>query len=185
MSLRCFVAVDIENPGVIDAFVRFQGGLLDTGADLKCVERENIHLTMRFLGDVREDLVDDLKGLIEGIRFERFQSEFRGVGAFPNLRRPSVIWVGITRGVEELEGIFNGLEGGLVKLGFRRDGRGFSPHITLARVRSGRNRDRLVEYVSNSADEAFGEFDVKQITLKKSVLTPKGPIYSTLAKSMT
>lgn len=183
MGVRCFIAVDVEEPSVLDGLGRLQAGLEGTGADLKCVERENIHLTLRFLGDVREGLLGELKNLVTGLSFEPFKMVLEGVGAFPNLRRPRVIWVGVTEGVSELTGIFNRLESGLVGLGFKPEGRGLSSHITLARVRSGKNRDRLVEQVRTHGDESFGAFEVRHIRLKKSVLTPRGPIYSTIAES--
>ena len=183
MSVRCFVSVDIEDPGILDALGRLQACLEGTGANLKCVERENIHLTLRFLGDVRDGLLGELKGLVSGLRFDPFRIDLCRVGAFPSLRRPRVIWVGVTEGVEELARIFNRLESGLVGLGFKPEGRGLSPHITIARVRSGRNRDRLIEQVRNRADESYGAHEVRYVRLKRSVLTPRGPVYSTLAES--
>jgi 2'-5' RNA ligase len=83
----------------------------------------------------------------------------------------------------ELTKLFGDLEGSLEGLGFRRERRGFSPHVTIARVRSGRNRGQLVEEVTESSDELFGEMPVNHIMLKRSELTPRGPIYSTLALS--
>lgn len=183
MGVRCFVAVDIEESSVLDSMGRLQVSLEGTGADLKCVERENIHLTLRFLGDVGEGLLEELRNIVSGLGFEPFQMVLEGVGAFPNLRRPRVIWTGISKGVDELRGIFNRLESRLMGLGFKPERRGLSPHITLARVRSGRNRDRLVEQVRTHEDESFGAFEVRHIRLKKSVLTPRGPIYSTIAES--
>jgi len=125
--------------------------------------------------------------LISGVDFEPFRVEFVGLGAFPSLRRPRVVWVGISDGVEELAKIFGQLEPELFGMGFRPESRGFSPHVTLARalarVRSGRNRQRLVDEVTAHADEAYGGFEVQHIRLKKSVLTPRGPIYSTVAES--
>ncbi len=109
--------------------------------------------------------------------------ELEGVGVFPNLGRPRVVWVGVTAGAEELKGIFNRLEPALVEMGFRPERRGFSPHITIARVRSGRNRGQLVDEVLRSRGDGFGGFEVNHIRLKKSVLTPRGPVYSTLAES--
>lgn len=183
MGVRCFVAVDIDDPDLLDALGRFQSILAGTGGDLKCVERENIHLTLKFLGDVREGLVEELVGLVSSVKFDPFPAELRGAGAFPNLRRPRVIWTGITRGADQLRGLFNRLEPEIVGLGFKPEGRGFSPHITIARVRSGRNRDRLVEEVLSHADDSFGEFEVGNVRLKRSVLTPRGPVYSILAES--
>ena len=182
--MRCFISVDIEDQSLLDALEEAQRRLERTGAYLKCVERENIHVTVRFLGDVREGLVGELQRLISGVGFTPFRVELSGLGAFPNLRRPRVVWTGISDGVEELIGIFRRLEPKLVGLGFKPEARGFSPHITLARVRSGRNRERLAGELAAHADEAFGEFEVEHIRLKKSILTPRGPIYSTIAESM-
>lgn len=181
--MRCFISVDIEDPALLGALEEAQRRLEGTGADLKCVDRENIHITLRFLGEVREGLVDDLKRLISCTTFSPFRVELRGLGAFPHLRRPRVVWVGISDGVEELTAVFNRLEPELVRMGFRPERRGFSPHITLARVRSGRNRGRLVEEVTARADGVFGELEVGDIRLKRSVLTPRGPLYSTISES--
>lgn len=183
MGVRCFVAVDVDEPDLAGALGRVQAVLEGTGADMKCVETENIHVTMRFLGDVGEELLGELVSLVEGLSFDPFRMELKGVGVFPNLRRPRVIWAGVTRGADELAGIFERLESGVVGMGFRPDRRRFSPHITLARVRSGRNRERLVREILGHADDEFGGMEVRHVRLKKSVLTPRGPIYSTLAQS--
>jgi 2'-5' RNA ligase len=107
----------------------------------------------------------------------------RGVGVFPSLRRPRVVWAGITEGVEELTAIFRDMEPRLVEMDFKPESRPFSPHITIARVRSGRNRDRLIEEVMALEDTDFGGFEAKHVKLKKSVLTPRGPVYTDLALS--
>jgi len=183
VGVRCFISVDIEDQGLLDALEEAQRRLERTGADLKCVERENIHITVRFLGDVDPGLVGGLQRLISGFEFTPFSAELRGLGAFPSLRRPRVVWAGITGGVEELTAITQRLEPEIVGMGFRPERRGFSPHVTLARVRSGRGRERLVEEVTARVDEAFGGFEVGRIRLKRSVLTPRAPVYSTLAES--
>ena len=89
----------------------------------------------------------------------------------------------MTTGAEELKGIFIRLEPALVEMDFKPERRGFSPHITIARVRSGRNRRQFVDEVLRFRGERFGGFEVRHIRLKKSVLTPRGPIYSNLAES--
>ena len=185
LSVRCFISVDVEEQGLLDALVGVQGELLSTGADLKLVKRENIHVTMKFLGDVGEDLVEKLKDFIGGVEFSPFHVELRGVGVFPNLRRPRVVWAGLTEGVEELSRVYREVESGVTGLGFRSEVRGFSPHITLARVRSGRSRDAFLERLRGHADDGFGGFLVERVKLKRSVLTPRGPVYSTLAESVS
>ncbi len=183
MSVRCFVAVEIGDDPTLDALQTAQRRLEATGADLKCVERENIHVTLRFLGDVREGRVGEISGLVSGMGFEPFRAEVRGVGVFPNLKRPRVVWVGTTEGAIELQQIHGELEERLGGVGFTPDRRPWEPHITICRVRSGRNRERLQSEVMALADEPFGGFEVCSIQLKKSILTSRGPIYTTLAES--
>ncbi len=183
MGVRCFVAVEVDDPGVLDALRSFQAGLAGSGGDLKPVERENIHLTLKFLGDVDEGLLDEVKRVVNSLSFKPFRMALAETGAFPNLRKPRVIWAGVTEGADELTAIFRELEAGFVGLGFKREGRRFSPHISIARVRSGRNRDLLMEEVLRYRDAVFGDFEVASVKLKRSVLTPRGPVYSILAES--
>jgi 2'-5' RNA ligase len=94
-----------------------------------------------------------------------------------------VVWAGISEGTGELSEIFSSLEKELVNEGYKKDRRGFSPHITIGRVRSGRNRAQLSHEIFEMENTVFGSVQVEQIFLKKSVLTPKGPIYSNMASS--
>jgi 2'-5' RNA ligase len=114
------------------------------------------------------------------LRFQPFEVQFSGVGVFPNIRRISVVWIGITLGQEQLKDIFQQLEPQLRKIGLPPDNKGFSPHMTIARVRSGLNRDALAQYVESMREHDFGKMAVKAVRLKKSTLTPKGPIYTTI-----
>jgi 2'-5' RNA ligase len=114
------------------------------------------------------------------VQFASFDVKLHGVGAFPDLRYPRVLWVGITQGADQLRSIFSQLEHGLRSLGFAPDPKGFSPHLTIARVRSGRNKAELAMVATENANYEFGTIKAQCIRLKKSDLTPKGPIYSTL-----
>ena len=183
MGVRCFVAVEVDDQGVLDALGRVQAGLVGSGGDLKPVEQENIHLTLKFLGDVDDGLLDEVKRVVGSLSFEPFRMALAETGAFPNLRRPKVLWAGVSEGVDELSAIFGELEAGFVGLGFKREGRRFSPHITIARVRSERNQNWLMEEVLRQRDTDFGSFEVGSVKLKRSVLTPRGPVYSTLVES--
>ncbi len=183
MSIRCFIAVDIEEPAVLDAIGEAQRSLLSTGADLKLVERENLHITLRFLGEIPPSLVEAVGQLITQTSFKPFHVSFRGVGAFPNPHRPRVIWIGVSEGAEELKKLHSRIEDILLGLGFRREERAFTPHLTIARVRSGRNRDRLALALNSLIDMEFGSLIVGHVRLKRSTLTPRGPIYTTLAES--
>jgi len=178
--IRSFIAVDIDDQRVLDSLRDLQRALGETGAEVKLVEVDNLHVTIRFLGDVSQGSVDKICGIMDEIEFQSFDVELREVGVFPSMTRVNVVWVGIERGNLELLRIFNQLEQKLEGIGFKPDGRGFSPHITVARVRSGRKIKDLADAVSNMKNMGFGVFNVNSVKLKKSDLTPKGPIYSTL-----
>ncbi|NIR87882.1 RNA 2',3'-cyclic phosphodiesterase [Candidatus Bathyarchaeota archaeon] len=178
--IRSFIAFDIKNESVLRHFSEVQGTLLNTGADLKLVKPENIHITMRFLGNISLHMVDLIHEEMKKLTFTPFDVEIKGLGAFPSLGYIRVIWTGIRKGADELANIFNQLEPSLRQLGFRPDKKGFSPHLTIARVKTGRNKAELVRCAQELADYEFGVVRADCLRLKKSVLTPKGPIYSTL-----
>jgi 2'-5' RNA ligase len=96
------------------------------------------------------------------------------------MRRINVIWVGIEKGLKQVEDIYDQLDRRLIKLGFKSDGKKFSPHITISRVKTGRNKEALAHSLMELQDRDFGVFKINTLKLMKSVLTPKGPIYSTL-----
>lgn len=180
---RCFVAVDIDDPSLKAALRRAQAALVATWADVKAVEEENIHITLKFLGEIHEERKARVAELIKGITFKPFILDFRGVGVFPTPSRPSVVWAGVAGEASEMLAVFTELEKGLKALGFEPERRPFQPHVTLCRVHTGHNRAQLAEVVKDMEDEEFGPQRVEHIRLKKSVLTRNGPIYSDAAES--
>ena len=178
--IRSFIAFDIDSESVIRQLSEVQKALVNAGADLKIVQPQNIHVTMRFLGNISPNMIDSIHEEMEKVSFAPFEIELRGLGAFPTLRYARVVWVGIKKGAEELEGIFDQLEPHLQRLGFKPDSKGFSPHLTIARVKSGRNKAELIRTIQEFENHQFGIIKANCLRLKKSVLTPKGPIYSTL-----
>ena len=170
----------MEDPAIKDRIVKVQSDLQQTRADLKLVEPEIMHLTLRFLGEIPEQTVEKVKEAMDSTRFHQFDANFSGVGTFPSLNRINVVWVGVTEGEEQLNGIFHQLEPKLRQIGMTPDNKGFSPHMTIARVKSGANRAALAEAVSKMRDLQFGKMPVQSVRLKKSTLTPKGPIYTTM-----
>ncbi len=179
-SVRSFIAFDINNDEVLKRLADAQEKLVKSGADLKLVEPRNIHITMRFLGNIQQNSVDKIHGEMEQIAFSPFAVEIRGIGVFPTLKYARVVWAGIQKGADQLRDVFDQLEPRLRKLGFKPDPKGFSPHITIARVRTGRSKGELVRCVNELVNYEFGVLKADCLKLKKSVLTPKGPIYSTL-----
>jgi 2'-5' RNA ligase len=179
-TLRSFLAFDIENALVTENIANMQKLSLRTGADLKLVEPKNIHITLRFLGNITTAMVEKIFDEMKNVQFTPFDVKIHGIGAFPSAHHPNVLWAGITEGVEQLRSIFNQLEPRLRGLGFAPDPKGFSPHLTIARVKSGRNKAELTSFINENANYDFGTIEAACLRLKKSDLTPKGPIYSTL-----
>jgi len=179
-TIRSFIAFDIDNESVIKQFSEAQTTLVNTGADLKLVKPQNIHMTMRFLGNISPPMVDSIHEEMKKISFAPFDVEIKGLGVFPKLKYARVIWAGIRKGADELTNVSNQLEPLLRKLGFKPDSKGFSPHLTIARVKTGRNKAELIQRIQELTDYEFGIVRADCLRLKKSVLTPKGPIYSTL-----
>jgi 2'-5' RNA ligase len=182
-QIRSFIAFDIVEQPVLKNFANVQNMLVETGADLRLVNPENIHITLRFLGNIAPAMVDQIHGEMEQVEFDPFEITIKGLGAFPNLRRINVVWAGIRKGANELRTIFEQLEPRLQNLGFKHDVKGFSPHLTIARVKTGRNKAALAKQLMELEDYEFGSVKAECLKLKKSVLTPQGPIYSVLKET--
>ncbi len=179
-SIRSFIAFDIDSEAVRKSLAAVQNLLAQTGADLKLVEPQNIHVTVRFLGDITPATAEKIFIEMQQVQFTPFNVQIKGLGAFPDLRYPRVVWAGITEGADQLRNIFNQLEPRIRNLGFAPDPKGFSPHLTIARVKTGRNKEQLSDFVSKNANYYFGAIKAECLRLKRSDLTPRGPVYSTL-----
>ena len=179
-QIRSFISIDLEDEKILSRVESITSSLLSLGGDLKPVERENIHLTLKFLGNVSASKLEETKSALTQVAFPPFSLEIKGAGAFPSLKRMNVIWIGVGEGWSQVELIFEQTEKLLHQLGFSRETRPFSPHITVARVKSGRKRDEIAAFLGHLTDESFGTFNVQSVRLKQSVLSPSGPKYSTL-----
>lgn len=180
-TIRCFIAVDIGNQ-VIDQILAVQKVLEDTGADVKLVEVRNIHITLKFLGEILISLVNKIGDELKTVQFKSFEVSLHRVGVFPDLRRINVVWVGIGKGLLELGNLYSQVESRLKRLGISPDKRGFSPHLTVARVKSNRNKRQVVETVTALQNQEFRVFSVDSIKLKRSQLSPQGPTYTTITE---
>jgi 2'-5' RNA ligase len=179
--LRSFIAIELPET-VKSAFVELQGELKKTGADIRWVKPKNIHLTLKFLGNTEEStdsIVDVIKGTCS--RFEPVTLEIRGVGVFPNVKSPRVIWAGMNCNTALAE-IRISIEEGLFSLGFERDSRKFSPHLTLGRFRSSQARRPLMDKIELLKDKSYGMIHAETVVLMKSDLAPGGAQYTRLAE---
>jgi len=178
--VRAFLAFEIEEETVKKNLIGMQTRAMETGADLKLVEPENIHMTIRFLGDTTLNMADKIFVEMQKVQFKPFPVQLTGLGVFPSLSFPRVLWAGIAQGAEQLQSVVNQIEPKLQGLGFPPDRNPFSPHLTIARVRSPRNKPQLADLVAKNAKYDFGSVEARCLRLKRSELTPNGPIYSTL-----
>jgi len=137
-NFRGFIAIDIE---ISPKLIELTNNIKNTGANLKLVESENIHITIKVLADTEEKLIDEIeKIIIKSIKnISSFSIKLQGTGVFPNENYIKVIWVGI-KNTEKVVIISKKIDEELSKLGFKREKRGFSPHLTIARVKSAKNK---------------------------------------------
>ena len=173
---RAFIALDVGK--ALDVAAVMQSVKM-TGGNMKFVDPSIMHVTLRFLGDTEEELADGIgetmKAAVAGVA--PFEVGFKGLGVFPNKNYISVIWVGMD-GAGTLEDIAKKMNDGLRQMGFPREDRPFSPHLTLARVKSVKDKAGLWRILDEHKETVFGKLMVNDIILKKSVLTPQGPVYT-------
>jgi 2'-5' RNA ligase len=185
--MRTFIAIEL--PREIKSFLaELQNKLKESGADVKWVEPQNIHLTLKFLGEIDEKKLNAVTGITENVTKDKkaFPIRLSSMGAFPNIDYPRIIWIGIDKGDIEAKQIAEELEDNLTKIGIPKEDRPFSSHITIGRTRSTQNRNKLVweiKNLMNISGQKNLEFAVTKITLFESNLTPKGPIYKTLKEA--
>jgi 2'-5' RNA ligase len=181
--LRTFVAVLI--PSELKAKIAaVQEDLRRAAPDVKWVKPESFHITMEFLGDTDSRLVDDIREALKRVcaEVEPFDVEFAGVGAFPNARRPRVVWAGVKAGTQELAKLAGKVADALLPLGFQKEDKPFRAHITIGRVKDERKVSMLTPALENTETGALGRFQAASIALMQSDLRREGPIYSVLAE---
>jgi 2'-5' RNA ligase len=179
--VRSFVALGIGQH-VRRNLAQAQQQLAAAEARVRWVPAGNVHITLKFLGDIAEERVaavaDALGRAADGIR--PFVLHFRGLGAFPNLRRPRVVWAGVTDGAEQAAQLACAVERELEPLGFEPEKRPFAAHITLGRVKSFVGISALTALIAEQGETEFGTVHVDEMALMRSELRPSGAIYSVL-----
>jgi 2'-5' RNA ligase len=186
MSIRTFIAVPLPEE-LKRAIHNFGQGLVEKGLRIRLVRPEGIHCTLRFLGDVEEEKVKDIgtamERAIKGVIPTKLYAS--GIGVFPHASRPRVIWVGVKGELKQVERLFLNLQNELEGLGFEREKRGFSPHLTIGRWKAPLNsfeKKTLKETLKEHGEWNGGEFDLKEVVLYKSQLHPSGARYTPLSR---
>lgn len=180
--MRAFIAVELSAE-VRRAMVLLQQELAASHADVKWVEEPNLHLTMRFLGEITEDQRQAVERHLRAVAHGTAPCPLTlaEVGAFPSASSPRVVWVGAGQGKDALRNLAERLEEGLQQLGLPGEEREFAAHVTLGRVRSPKNRAQLTEHLKAVSWTPPPPWSVERLTLFQSTLTSAGPLYAVLA----
>jgi 2'-5' RNA ligase len=187
-EVRCFIAIELPD-GVKRDLRELQAQLKAASlAPVKWVDPENIHLTLKFLGNVAAGRLDKIgQAMTEAVQgTSSFSLEVKELGVFPNPKRVQIVWVGVSGETEKLAILQQRIESGLEKLGFPSENRRFTPHLTLARLRdraTPQEREKLGQTIAETEFASAQSFMVNSVKLMKSQLTPEGPIYSQLSSA--
>lgn len=195
-ALRTFIAIDVP-PAVLDTITCIQNRFKSLGVHASWVKPGNIHLTLKFLGDTDPDRIPGIQNkLTETLApFAPFRMSMDSAGVFPDTKNPRILWVGLKDEEGTLETLQSAIEKALESVGFPREQRPFSPHLTLARIKSPlgiqspkgikspKGKKKLKDELDAVNQEGISShpFDVGEIKLYESQLTPKGSIYTVLA----
>ena len=172
--MRTFIAIEVNDQDVLNSIHKIQTEL---NIKAKPVELHNMHFTVQFLGEISEEMLRKISDVLNGIEFSTFSVTFTSIGAFPKPNSPRVIWVGVNDGVNKLEKLAETIRSKLSDVGFSPDKK-FKPHVTIFRVK---NRiEDLPTKLEKFSSYSFGKQEISEIKLKKSELTPNGPIYTDL-----
>jgi len=172
--MRTFVAIEVNNKDVLNSIHKIQTEL---NIKAKPVELHNMHFTVQFLGEVSEEMIEKISDALNSIKFSEFSISFVSIGVFPKPNFPRVIWIGTNDGVNELEKLAEVIRLKLTHLGFSPDKK-FKPHVTIFRVKN--KIEDISDKLEKFSSYYFGKQTVSEIKLKKSELTPNGPIYTDL-----
>ncbi len=179
MQNRCFLAVEVNDHVKVNVKV-LQDHVKLCEADVKFVEPENLHFTVKFLGSLDSEhvrgVIDGLAPLLKGEKSSKVSVQ--GIGCFGKSSLPRVIWAGVGPGKAYLAGLFGRISMVLGELGLRTEENEQIPHITIGRVRSDKNINKLEEIISKESETFFGDTEIDAVKLKSSVLTPSGPRYT-------
>ncbi len=182
-TIRTFIATEVPSFAV-DAIAALQDRLQSLQLQASWVRPSNIHLTLKFLGNIDPQRVPEIRETLTTVTQSTFpfQISLEGMGVFPNWKRPRVVWVGIQEPGKDLSTLHSRIDDALGALGFEKETRVFSPHLTLGRIKSARGSKQLKQEMEAFSPFTSDAFEVNAVTLFQSELTSAGSIYTALAK---
>jgi len=179
--VRSFIAILLDE-AVRDAIASEVERLKPLARSVAWVPPQNLHLTLKFLGELQTESLEAIKeALVEGVsEAERFTLAFHGLGVFPGLARPRVLWVGVAHGALQCQALQARVDAALARRGLPKEGRPYTPHLTIGRVRDPRGLTALQQAITRNAQKGFGDSRVSSISLMRSDLHPSGARYTEL-----
>lgn len=180
-AIRTFIAIEIPD-SVQTKIAQLQDELKQEREHISWPRAQNIHLTLKFLGDVEESLLPDIIKELTSVCTTQtpFDFEIKNLGCFPSFKRARVLWVGIDSPGQQLAGLAKKIEAGLIQFGFSKENRKFNPHLTIGRVRSPLSNN----FVDKIKEISFfgGKITAEEVAAIKSDLKPTGAVYTPLAR---
>ena len=175
-TIRSFLAIELDEelvPKILDVQKEFK----KTNANIKYVPSQNMHFTLKFFGNIDLDMVEDISSAVEKVikNYSSFDLNIKNCGCFPNKKVIKVLWLGLEEG-SPIKDLQKDLDKEFRKLGFKKE-KNFISHLTIGRVKSPKNKKEIREAIEKLEDIEIGQMPVSKICLKKSTLTPQGPIY--------
>jgi 2'-5' RNA ligase len=179
---RTFIAVKVEPENEMMECILELRNILKA-EKIKWVDPQNLHITLRFLGDTNLQQADQTKKLLEEVAGSSEPPEvvFKGLGIFRNIRDPRVLWIGMDPG-RILPKLKTGVDRGLAKIGFLPEAREFHPHLTLARLKNIRDTELLRQQLMKYRDTVYQVVQINELIYYESILRPEGPSYLPLTK---
>ncbi|HSW63507.1 MAG TPA: RNA 2',3'-cyclic phosphodiesterase [Dissulfurispiraceae bacterium] len=180
--MRCFIAIDLSDE-VRHAVADCIQQLKPLSRDIRWVPRDNLHLTLKFLGEISDAQAQEIGRALQepAVSFTPFSLEVSGTGVFPNPRRPNILWIGIKHS-SELARLQCCAEQTALHFGFAPESRLFSPHLTIGRVKGLRGVDAALSHFRTFRNAFFGSICVHEIRLMQSILSPSGATYATVCR---
>jgi len=178
-TIRTFIAIEIPDE-IQEKLIEIQKDLAKFMPRVSWVKKGNIHLTLKFLGDIRTNQIESINSVLQNIAesHSSFEMNLSGIGVFPNPRRPRVLWIGITKGAKPAAKLADDISKLLQPLGFQPEKRGFTPHLTLARIRRPVNLQNVKNKFNQYDTLDIPTLKVDQIIFIRSELHPQGSIYT-------
>jgi 2'-5' RNA ligase len=180
-TMRCFIAVTLP-PAVLRQIETLQAGLKSHGLKMSWVRPQNVHLTLKFLGDISPAGSEKAqRAMLQAASASApFDLAMQGMGVFPGIRKPRILWTGVGGRTDQLQQVYQALDNGLAAEGFARESRPFKAHLTLARIKKSLEPEHLLQAIQETGQYEPGWFRVSALVLIKSDLRPGGAVYTVM-----